>query len=289
MSHVKERKQGYFEMMQKLIIVMISGILGAIGMNLFLIPANVYASGFTGVAQLISRVLQDYAHLPISTGTLYILLNIPVVLIAWKQVGKSFTLFSFLSVVFTTLFLELIPVRSVSDNIILNAIFGGVIVSIGTGLALKWGASTGGLDIVAMIVSHKKGKPIGTYFLMFNSVIILSAGALFGWEKALYTLLSLYASTRVIDAIHTRYVKLTAFIITKQGQELRKAIQSQLVRGITTIPATGAYTNEKKEVLMIVFSRYELYELTKIINSVDPGAFTNVVHTESVFGLFRKE
>lgn len=289
MEQMSERKQGYFEKAQKLGIVIIGGILAGIGMNLFLIPANVYASGFAGLAQLLSRVLETYMHVSISTGTLYILFNIPIVLVAWKQVGKSFTFFSFLSIVFTTLFLEMIPVQSVSDNIILNAVFGGVIVAIGTGLALKWGASTGGLDIIAMIVSHKKGKPIGTYFFLFNAIIILCAGALFGWEKALYTLVSLYASTRVIDTIHTRYVKLTAFIVTQQGDALRKAIQSNLVRGITTVPAMGAYTNSQKELLMIVFSRYELYELMKIIQAVDPRAFTNVVHTESVFGLFRKD
>jgi uncharacterized membrane-anchored protein YitT (DUF2179 family) len=277
------------ELAKKLIIVILGGVLNAAAMNLFLIPANVYASGFAGLAQLLSRVLGDFTPISISTGKLYILFNIPVVILAWIKVGKSFTLFSFISIAFTTLFLELIPIKTVSHDIILNAVFGGVIAAIGIGLTLKWGASTGGLDIVAMILSRIKGKSIGTYFFIFNAFIILTAGYLYGWEKALYTLVSLYASTRVIDTIHTRHVKLTTFIVTKKGAELRKAIQAHLVRGITTLPATGAFTNENKEMLMIVITRYELYDLQRIIQEVDPAAFVDVVHTEGVFGLFRKD
>ncbi|MFD0769579.1 YitT family protein [Bacillus sp. CGMCC 1.60114] len=282
-------KLNYGELVKKLVIVMISGLLNAIGMNLFLTPAKVYASGFAGLSQLISQVLADFMSIHISTGFLFGLFNIPVVILAWKKVGKSFTVFSFFSVIFMTLFLEIVPVKAISHDIILNAIFGGIISALGVGLALKWGASTGGLDIVAMILSRVKDKPIGTYFFFFNAIIIIAAGYLYGWEKALYTLVTLYVSSRIIDAIHTRHVKITAFIVTKNGVEVRKAIQERLVRGITTIPAIGAFTNENKEMLMIVITRYELYELERVIRKVDPGAFTNVIQTVGVFGLFRKD
>ncbi|MGF9965153.1 YitT family protein [Bacillus rhizoplanae] len=282
-------KLNYGELVKKLVIVMISGLLNAIGMNLFLTPAKVYASGFAGLSQLISQVLADFMSIHISTGFLFGLFNIPVVILAWKKVGKSFTVFSFFSVVFMTLFLEIVPVKAISHDIILNAIFGGIISALGVGLALKWGASTGGLDIIAMILSRVKDKPIGTYFFFFNAIIIIAAGYLYGWEKALYTLVTLYVSSRIIDAIHTRHVKITAFIVTKNGVEVRKAIQERLVRGITTIPAIGAFTNENKEMLMIVITRYELYELERVIKKVDPGAFTNVIQTVGVFGLFRKD
>ena len=106
--------------------------------------------------------------------------------------------------------------------------------------------------------------------------------------KALYTLVTLYVSTRIIDAIHTRHVKITALIVTKNGADVRKAIHSRLVRGITTIPATGAYTNENKEMLMMVITRYELYELERLLDKY-PGAFTNILQTVGVFGLFRKD
>lgn len=282
-------KLSSIEIGKKTAVIIFGALLNAIGMNLFLIPANVYASGFVGVAQLLSSIVSKFTPIVLSTGMLYIVFNIPIVILGWRKIGKSFTLFSFVSIAFMTLFLEIVPVLTLSHDIMLNAVFGGVILAIGSGLTLKWGASTGGMDIIVMILSRVKERPLGTYFFTLNSLIILTAGAVYGWEKALYTLVGLYASSRVIDMIHTRHVKVTVFIVTKNGAELRKAIQSCLVRGITTLPATGAFTNEQKEMLMIVITRYELYAIERIINEVDPKAFANVVHTESVLGLFRKD
>jgi uncharacterized membrane-anchored protein YitT (DUF2179 family) len=183
----------------------------------------------------------------------------------------------------------LIPVTSLSKDILLNAVFGGVISAIGVGFTLKWGASTGGVDIIAMVLSRMKDKPVGSYIFILNGFIITAAGLLYGWEKALYTLVALYVSTRVIDAIHTRHEKLTAMIITKKGDELKKAIHAKLVRGITILPAKGAFTNETKDMMMIVITRYELYDLERTIKEVDPNAFTNVVQSTGIFGFFRKD
>ncbi|WP_335870023.1 YitT family protein [Bacillus sp. 2205SS5-2] len=274
---------------KKFSIVLIGALLNAIALNLFLIPANVYAGGFTGVAQLLSSIITDNTPFSISTGILLLLLNIPVTILGWIKVGKSFTIYSFVSVVSMSFFLEIIPVNEISPDIILNAIFGGVIGAIGVGLTLKWGASTGGMDIIAMLLSKMKDRPVGIYFFIMNGVIIISAGALYGWENALYTLVGLYASTRVIDAIHTRHEKLTAMIITKKSKELKQAIHSKMVRGITTVPAKGAFSNESKEMMIIVITRYELFDLEHIIKEVDPTAFTNIVQTTGIFGFFRKD
>lgn len=141
-----------------------------------------------------------------------------------------------------------------------------------------------GVDIIAMVLSRMKDKPIGSYMFVMNAVIIITAGFLYGWEKALYTIVSLYASTRVVDAIHTRHAKLTAMIITKKADELKKAIHSQLVRGITMIPAKGAFSNESRDMLMIVITRYELYDLERILAEVDPNAFTNIIQTTGIYG-----
>ena len=269
--------------------IIIGAFLTAVSLNFFLIPANVYASGFAGAAQLISGILTDFTTIHISTGILLLLFNIPVAILGWMKIGKAFTLYSFIAVLFITIFLEILPIQAQTDDILLYAIFGGVIGAVGIGLTLKVGASTGGLDIIAMILSRMKDRPVGTYFFMINAVIITSAGAVYGWDKALYTLLSLYASTRVIDAIHTRHQKLTAMIITKKTSELKEAIHARMVRGITVIPAKGAFSNEPKEMMIIVITRYELYELEHIIKEVDPNAFTNIVETVGVLGFFRKE
>lgn len=274
---------------KKIIIVMFGALLNAAALNLFLIPADVYSSGFTGVSQLLFRILGDYTPLHVSTGIILLLLNIPVAILGWRKVGKAFTLYSFISVALTTLFLSIIPLEHISDDILLNAVFGAVIQAIGIGLTLKWGASTGGLDIIALVLSRSKDKPIGTYIFTLNGLIIITAGFLFGWEKALYTLVALYVLTKVIDMVHTSHVKVTAMIVTKKADELKKAIHSKLVRGITMIPAKGAFSSETKDMLMIVLTRYELYDLERIIKEVDPQAFTNIVQTIGVYGLFRKE
>ncbi|WP_121609624.1 YitT family protein [Mesobacillus foraminis] len=274
---------------KKFVVVLVGALLNGIAMNLFLIPANVYASGFTGAAQLISSILGEFSPFQLSTGILLFILNVPVTILAWKRVGKSFTIYSFLSVLLMSFFLEVIPIVHVSKDILLNAVFGGVIAAVGVGITLKWGASTGGMDIVAMILSRMQDRPVGTYFFTLNSIIIISAGFLYGWEKALYTLVTLYVSTRVIDAIHTRHEKLTAMIVTKKAGELKSAIHSRLVRGITTVPAKGAFTNEEKDMMFIVITRYELFDLERIIRDVDPQAFTNIVETTGIFGFFRRE
>lgn len=274
---------------KKIVVVITGAMLIALSMNLFLIPANVYSSGFTGMAQLLSKVLIDHSHLHVSMGLLLFLLNIPVAILGWRKVGKSFTIYSFFSVLLSSLFLTIIPIKQVSNDILLNAVFGGVILAVGVGITLKWGASTGGLDIIAMVLSRMKDKPIGTYMFILNGIIILTAGFLYGWEKSLYTLVTLYASTRVIDAIHTTYAKLTVFIITKKAEELKKTIHASLVRGITLIPAKGAFSNEPREMLMIVITRYELFDLERILKTVDPNAFTNVIQTNSVYGFFRRD
>lgn len=145
---------------KKIIIVIIGAFLSAVGLNLFLIPAHVYASGFTGIAQLIASFAQDYTPFYVSTGILLFILNIPVTILGWKKVGKSFTIYSFVSVALTTLFLEIIPVTALSKDILLNAVFGGVISAIGVGLTLKWGASTGGVDIITMSLFSFEKAPL---------------------------------------------------------------------------------------------------------------------------------
>ncbi|EQB35171.1 MULTISPECIES: YitT family protein [Virgibacillus] len=274
---------------KRIIVVIFGALLNALSLNFFLEGANVYASGFTGAAQLISSVFNDFLGIGVSTGILLALLNIPVAILGWFKVGRGFTVYSIISVLFTTIFLELTPMLVISEDIILNAVFGGVIAGTGVGLTLKVGASTGGMDIVAMVLSRMKDKPIGTYFLMLNAVIIAMAGVLYQPENALYTLLTLYVTTRVIDALHTRHEKVTAMIITHKADELQAEIHKTMVRGITILPAKGAYTKTDKHMMYLVVTRYELYDLERIINEVDPNAFTNIVQTTGIFGFFRRD
>lgn len=268
-------------------IVICGAILNAVALNLFLIPANVLSSGFTGIAQLLSSILHNELGISLGTGVVLFILNIPITILGWNKVGRRFTIYSLLSVVSTTVVLSFLPVLSLTNNPLLNAVFGGVVSAIGVGLTFKYGASTGGMDIIAMILSRMKDRPIGSYFLALNGLIVLLAGAYFGWEKALYTLVTIYASSRVVDAIHTRHEKLTAMVITSKGEQLTKAVHDKMVRGITRLPAKGAFTEKERELLLIVITRYELYSLEQIVKWVDPEAFTNIVETAGIFGFFR--
>ncbi|WP_186576667.1 YitT family protein [Aquibacillus kalidii] len=274
---------------KRIFIVIIGAVLNAIALNFFFIGANVYASGFTGIAQILSSVFTDVLHIQgISTGIILFILNIPVAILGWLKVGKGFTLYSFMSVGFTTIVLEIIPVLHLSNDIMLNAVFGGVLGGIGVGITLKYGASTGGSDIIAMVLSRMKDKPIGSYLMVINGLIIFIAGVLNEPENALYTLLALYVSTRVIDGIHTRHEKVTALIVTRNADVLQKEIHNTMTRGITILPAKGAYTKEEKDMMYLVITRYELYDLERIIHEVDPHAFTNIIETAGVYGFFKR-
>ncbi|MCG5101990.1 YitT family protein [Oceanobacillus alkalisoli] len=274
---------------KRIITVIIGAFLLAVSLNFFLITANVYASGFAGAAQLLSSVFQDFLGMNIGTGIFLLLLNIPVFILGWFKVGKGFTIYSGISVVFSTIFLEFMPIIALSNDIMLNAVFGGVIAGAGIGISLKIGASTGGMDIIAMLLSRMNDKPVGTYLMALNGIIILLAGVLYSAENALYTLIALYATTKIIDMIHTRHVKLTAMIITQKPEEMQQAIHNRFIRGITFLPAQGAYSKIEKKMVYLVLNRYELYDVEKIIKEVDPEAFTNVVETTAVYGYFRKD
>lgn len=274
---------------KRVIVVIIGAFISAVSLNFFLIGANVYASGFAGAAQLISSIFHDFLGISIGTGVFLLILNIPVFILGWFKVGKGFTIYSGISVVFSTIFLEFLPVVALSEDIMLNAVFGGVITGIGVGISLKIGASTGGMDIVAMILAKMNDQPIGRYMLSLNALIVVLAGILYEPENALYTMIALYVTTRVIDTIHTSHVKLTAMIITQKPEEMQRAIHEKFIRGITFLPAQGAYTKTEKKMLYLVLTRYELYDLERIIHEVDPQAFTNVVETTAVYGQFRKD
>jgi len=279
----------FFIEARRIAVVIFGSFLVAISLNFFLINANVYSSGFTGAAQLTSSGLKDFLGIEVSTGILLFLFNVPVIILGWFKVGRGFTIYSIVSVIFATVFLEILPVISISDDIILNAVAGGVLLGVGVGLSMKLGASTGGLDIIAMILARLRDQPVGIYFLLLNAIIILMAGIMYEPENALYTLLTLYVTTVVIDTLHTRHEKATAMIITKKADELQQAIQQTMVRGITIIPVIGAYTKEDMHMLYVVITRFELYGLEQTIKEIDPQAFTNIVQTTGVLGFFRRE
>ena len=161
-----------------------------------------------------------------------------------------------------------------------------MLIGVGVGMILKIGASTGGTDIVFQYLSMKFNGSFGKYSFAINAIIILIAGLTQGWETALYTIISIYITSVVIDKIHTVHQNLTLYIVTSKEDEMIKSLQQQLYRGITILEGRGAYD---KSVLMMVLSSYELYEALAVIKMVDEQAFTNVVQSEMVQGYFVKK
>ena len=270
--------------------IMIIGVfLYVLAMNMFISPANLYTGGVTGIAQLIIAFSSSAFGIQLSLGGLIFLLNVPLLYLAWRSIGKRFAVLSILTVVLQSIILELVPMGKFSDDILLNAVFGGVLIGVGVGMILKIGASTGGTDIVFQYLSMKFNGSFGKYSFAINAIIILIAGLTQGWETALYTIISIYITSVVIDKIHTVHQNLTLYIVTSKEDEMIKSLQQQLYRGITILEGRGAYSKNDKSVLMMVLSSYELYEALAVIKMVDEQAFTNVVQSEMVQGYFVKK
>ena len=270
--------------------IMIIGVfLYVLAMNMFISPANLYTGGVTGIAQLIIAFASSAFGIQLSLGGLIFLLNVPLLYLAWRSIGKRFAVLSILTVVLQSIILELVPMGKFSDDILLNAVFGGVLIGVGVGMILKIGASTGGTDIVFQYLSMKFNGSFGKYSFAINAIIILIAGLTQGWETALYTIISIYITSVVIDKIHTVHQNLTLYIVTSKEDEMIKSLQQQLYRGITILEGRGAYSKNDKSVLMMVLSSYELYEAPAVIKMVDEQAFTNVVQSEMVQGYFVKK
>ncbi|RYL89755.1 YitT family protein [Sporolactobacillus sp. THM7-4] len=275
---------------RKLAVSFVSALFCALSMNLFLVPAKVYASGINGAAQLITDISRDLLNLHLSIGLIVLILNLPIAWLGWCKVGKSFTFYSFVTVALTALFLTVIPVHPLSPDILLNAIFGGMLSAVGVGVALKYGISTGGLDIIAIYLTRRnRNSSSGRYFLILNGIIIVIAGAVYEWQYALYTLISRFVNSYVIDMIHTKYQKLTVISVTEHADQLVQAIKDQFDRGVTVIPCYGGFTNTKRYSIMIVISHYELYKMEQLIKEIDPDAFTNILETNKIIGVFHNE
>ncbi|TCN01482.1 uncharacterized membrane-anchored protein YitT (DUF2179 family) [Paenibacillus sp. BK033] len=264
------------------VVMTIGALLIAGAFNLFLIPHQLLSGGLSGVAMMIGYITGG------NIGWLYLVLNVPVLVWGWFIVGRRFIVWSMCTVLASTLFLQLIPVAAIAKDAVLASVFGGIILGIGTGMTLRYGGSSGGFDIIASIITRKRDLPVGSLIFTLNGLVI-AALVLYtqDWNLALYSLLSIYIAGKVVDIIHVRHIKVTAFIITTKTEEMLTKLLSH-PRGITIIKTRGAYTSAEQDMLMTVRTRYELAELRKTIASIDSRAFVNIVETVGVIGDFRR-
>lgn len=212
--------------------------------------------------------------------------NIPIGVVGWKMIGGQFTILSFLNSIVVSVLQIFAPTQALTSEPLLASLFGGLLLGVAIGLAMRYGFSTGGMDIVAMVVQKRTGKSIGVLMNGINFVVVIVAGTFIGWQNALFTLIGIYATGRAVDAIYTGYQKITAMIVTSKGDDVVTALHKDLIRGITILPSKGAYTKRDSTTLMMVLSRYEIVEMQEIVHRTDPKAFINLMSTVSVSGEF---
>lgn len=265
------------------LVIFAGSLLLAVAFNMFLLPHEMLSGGVTGIAMIFGLLTST------NSGYWLIVLNIPIVILAWMKLGKRFVLNSIFSVLVTSIAMLYIPVETVTDDALLSAVFGGVLVGVGVGFIIRFYGSTGGFDLVGLMLTMKRDIPLGFLVFVLNSVVVFISGFIFSWELAMYTMASIYITGIVVDRIHTRHVKLSLMVVTSQGDAMRKKLVDSIYRGITITDGEGAYSGNKVKVLYTVITRYELAYLRPLIKEIDPNAFVSISETMEVVGNFRKD
>lgn len=272
---------------EKVSASLLYGFLSAIAVNFFFQPGHVYSSGATGLAQILSVLSQRFIGFTIPVSLTFYAINIPLMIVAWYQIGHKFTIFTFITVSMSSLFIQFVPVITLTNDPIMNALFGGVVMGTGIGFALRNNISSGGTDIVSLTIRKRTGKNVGNISFLVNGTIMLIAGLTFGWKYALYSMITIFVSSRVTDAVFTKQKRMQAMIVTSQPDAIIEKIHKKLHRGATIIHnAEGTYNHQEKAVLLTVITRAEFNEFKYIMKKADPQAFITISENVHIIGRF---
>ena len=262
------RKNKQIRLLITLVCVIVAAFLQAYVIQVFIQPADLLSSGFTGVALLIEKITSTYLGFSFSTSLGMILLNVPVAMICYKSISPKFTFFSLLEVFLASFFLRVIHFSPIFDDVLLNIAFGGFAYGLLTVIALRGNASTGGTDFIALYVSNKKGRAIWEYVFLFNTVILVIFGFMFGWEHAGYSILFQFISTRTIDSFYHRYERVTLQVTTTHAQKVIDAYVQHYRHGISCVDAMGGYSQKPMNLLHTVVSSYEVQDIIDLMREV---------------------
>lgn len=264
--------------------ILLSALLQSLALTSFSIPAKIYPSGVVGLTRLISDVLGDFFDIDLPYFYMYLTINVILAILVYRHIGKLFTIFSLLQTVLVSLFSSILRQYTLLDERMLVAIFGGLISGAGAGFALMHGASSGGTDFLSVYYSNKYHRSMWNYVFAFNCVIILIAGALYGFETAAYSIIFQYMSNFMITRMHKRYTHQAIFIVTKHPENVIESILSNVRHGITKIDAKGAYKGENETLLYTVVNSFETAEVVRYALEGDPEAFIETRDTLQVYG-----
>jgi uncharacterized membrane-anchored protein YitT (DUF2179 family) len=272
-------------MIRRYLLITIGSVIGAVSVLIFMAPFNIAPGGVSGVSVILNKLLGT----PI--GVMIFLLNIPIQFIGYRMLPEGWRVVvrTIVVLVIYALALDLldpfIPDQGVSENVLLNALFGGITGGISTGMVYRAGGTFGGTSTLALIVQRKTGIPMSTTFLYTDTLVIAAAGLFFGWEAMLYAIVALFVGGVATDyVLEGPSVIRTAVIITNRPQEISESVIRHLHRGATAWEATGMYTGQARWVVYVTIARSQVQELRMLVQRTDPDAFLVIGQGHSAYG-----
>lgn len=272
--------------LKRIIFGLVGALIIAVNIKTFVRAGGLYPGGFNGVTLLIQTICDRYLGIALPFAPVNLLLNAVPAIISFKAIGKKFTLNTSMIIVASSILTDIVPAVPITQDILLICIFGGLINGVAVSTALIGGSSMGGTDFIAIYFAEKKNKDVWNYILMGNAVVLLIAGYLFGWDKALYSIIFQFTSTQMIQMLYQVHKKVTMFIITEEPEAVYQAVYEVTNHSATEFSATGMYSNEKRKMIYSVVSTVEAKVLTRRVMEADPKAFVNVVKTDTLIGRF---
>lgn len=269
----------------RVFFMMVGSVLASIALEIFLIPNNVIDGGITGI----SIILNHLTKLPL--GVFIFILNIPFLIVGYKQIGKTFTLSTLFSVIILSIGVTFLhPVERITQDILLASVFGGILLGIGVGLIIRNGGSLDGTEIIAIILDRTTGFSIGEIVMFFNLFILSSAGIVFGWDRAMYSLIAYFIAFKVIDTIVEGLDEAkSVYIISEKYEDITDALLARLGRGVTLLMGEGGYRGESTKVIYVVVSRLEIAKLKSIVQGFDEDALMTIGGVEATGKRYKKK
>lgn len=274
------------ESIKKILVICFASFLMALNIKSFVRTGGLYPGGATGLALLIQRAADMFLHITIPYTIVNILLNAIPVYIGFRFIGKKFTMYSCLMIVLTSVLTDIIPGYAITYDTLLISIFGGLINGFVIGLCLHMNATTGGTDFIAIYLSEKKEIDSWNVVLGINVVILAAAGVLFGWDKALYSIIFQYTSTQVVHILYRKYQHETLFIVTNKATEVYEVISKMSNHGVTIMEGEGSYEHQERKIVYSVVSSAQSKSIIREVKKADPHAFVNAIKTEQIAGRF---
>ena len=280
----------------RLLAAIFGTLLCAVGVNLFIVPLGFYTGGLMGFCQILRTLLLSGLNFELGTidmaGVLYFLINIPILIYAWRLLGRGMALRTLVCTVTSSLFYAIVPIPSapIMEDPLTACLLGGIFVGVGGGVVLTCSSTVGGLDIVGVCLSHKGVSiSVGRFNIGFNAALYAVCLFLFSPEVTIYSVIYNFFAAIVMDRMHQQNVSVQIIIFTHADEvAISQSIIDKLGRGVTYWEGVGAYTGENVHVLCVCLSKYEVEELRQVVHEVDPHAFLVVEEGIRVEGFFFK-